>query len=87
VEVPEQNKNASRNVWVLFKPLSAYSQTIEISSPAAAAIARLVNNYYKNNEDETLARVNAMQISERDIMDVLIIADELIKTVTEPVNE
>ena len=67
-----------KQIWILDKPLAQYSQTLELSAPVLLLITKLINDYcdqVKNQE----AKVDPLNIQERDINSLLLIINQLLK--------
>ena len=77
-----------KEFWVLLKPLSHYFQNISIGTSTAIAAADFINSYcnsVKNTQDLS----NPLQITEKDIQNILIISKEIcnqLKLVKEKVD-
>jgi hypothetical protein len=68
-------EHSKKKTWVLDKPLERYSQTIELTYPTLVALTKFVNEYcdsIKNKE----AKVNPLNVTERDVASVLVIASQ-----------
>lgn len=70
----EGKKNKSTRIWVLTQPLSAYPQTIELSSSLVMEIANIVNTYCEVNKIDE--RVDPFNITEKDIISLLLLYKE-----------
>lgn len=62
--------------WVLNKPLAQYTQSVEIPAPMNLAIAEIINQCCEELE-ETENICNPLEITARDIANLLIIIENL----------
>jgi hypothetical protein len=62
--------------WTLFKPLTTFSQTLEINSVTAAGIASVINSACEtlNNEDD---KCNSRGITEKDLKNLIFLASKV----------
>ena len=58
--------------YILFKPLSSYSQTVELGAGTIAAITKVINDFCDANEDKVNI-VNPLNITEKDIQNLLML--------------
>ena len=65
------------NYWVLVKPLSAIEQGVTISGETAMMITQTINSYCASFGDEK-NMVNPLSITEKDIMNLLIIIQKML---------
>lgn len=66
-------RSLKRDSWILERPLSHYNQTIELTPAATFAIAEVVNSV-----GEKSVMVDALQIKERDILNLCQLAYNLL---------
>ena len=64
-----------KKVWVLAKPIEQYNQTLELSYPTLAGLTNLINNYCDQIKNKT-AKVNPLNIQEKDINSLLLIVHQ-----------
>ena len=62
-----------KRVWVLTKPLSQYSQTIELHYSTLEALVKLINNFCEESGDDQNI-VNPLQVDEKAIQNVIVLA-------------
>ena len=62
-------------LWFLSKPLDCFTQTLELSYNSTAGIADIVNKYCEINDDSKNL-VNPLNIREKDILNVLYLAQQ-----------
>jgi hypothetical protein len=62
-----------RDFFVLQQPLQQYSQTIELHYPTLEALAKVINQYC-DEADNQKDRVNPLNVTETDIQNTIILA-------------
>lgn len=65
-------KDEARIAWALTKPLSEYSQAIELNYPTITAITSLINNIC-DEEGYSKGRVDPLNVTETNIQDLVIL--------------
>jgi len=68
-----------KKVWVLDKPIEQYSQTIDLNYPTLLGLTNLINNYCDQIKNKS-AKVNPLNVQEKDINSLLLIVHEALTT-------
>ena len=79
IEFKEQDgkKIIDKDLYILIKPFGLIDKTLSISSELCAVISATINNYLAAKNDRALS--DPTKIGERDIENLLIIIDQMLK--------